>query len=193
MVEVKSLAKKVTVFLFLIPLFFISCQAPFPFFERDYHLIVTEGDTLLQYLPDTLGWIDTIYGYEGGDEYYYMTDVGEGQAVLKSQLGSAIGNVILDRGEPVFSLHCPSDIGPEETDVYVKITTEDANVVFGRYFIDIDDTTLGFNINSFFSYDKNDIENDTLYEHGIPTQIQRIANGFGIICESNSNTRIKIY
>jgi len=180
-------------FLFFIPLFFISCQDPFPFFERDYHLIVTEGDTLLQYLPDTLGWIDTIYGYEGGDEYYYIAAAGEGQPILKSQLGSAIGDVILDRGEAIFTLHCPSDVGPEETNVYVKITAWGESVLFGNYSIKIGDDLIRTNIKTFFSFDKNDIEVDTLYEHGIPTEIYKTGNGSGIICEDNSNLRIKIY
>jgi len=188
-----KLAIKVIGFLFFIPLFFISCQDPYPFFDRDYHLIVTKGDTLLQYLPDTLGWIDTIYGYEGGDEYYYITDAGEGQPILKSQLGSAIGNVVLDRGEPIFSLHCPSDVGPEEADVFVEITPGDQTVLFGNYSIKIGDTILNFNINTFFFCDENDIEADTLYEHGIPTQIHKTGNGYGIICEDNSSSRIKIY
>jgi len=177
----------------LLGLFFLSCQDPYPFFDRDYHLIVTEGDTLLQYLPDTLGWIDTIYGYEGGDEYYYIADAGEGQPILKSQLGSAIGDVILDRGEAIFTLHCPSDVGPEEADVFVEITPGDQTVLFGNYSIKIGDTILNFNINTFFFCDENDIEADTLYEHGIPTQIHKTGNGYGIICEDNSSSRIKIY
>jgi len=189
----KILREKGLGWLFLLGFFLISCQDPYPFFERDYHLIVTGGDTLLKYLPDTLGWIDTIYGYEGGGEYYCITNAGEGQPILKSQFGSAIGNVVLDRGEPIFSLHCPSDVGPEETDIYVKITAWGESVLFGNYSIKIGDDLISADIKTFFSFDKNDIENDTLYEHGIPTQIYKTGNGYGIICESNINTRIKIY
>jgi len=179
-------------FLCIIGLGVVSCEDPFPSFERDYHLIVTEGDSLLKYLPDTLGWIETIYGYEGEGEYYYITNVGEGQPILKRQLGSAIGDVVLDRGEPIFSLHCPSDVGPEETGIFVKVTSNEG-IVFGNYSITIGDEILNFNINSVFSLDLNDVEADTLYEHGIPTHICKTEGGFGLICSSNRINKIKVY
>jgi hypothetical protein len=182
-----------SVFLFLLclPLF---CKSGPVFFTRDYHLIVTKGDTLIPYLPDTLGWIDKVISVQDNGEYYILKDKRDKLPVLKNQLGMAKEGIGLDRGEPLFSLQHPSEVNQEEKRIFVFITNAPEQITFGKYPVRVnEDEILIANIKTFFSLKLNDIEADTLYEHGIPTHIYKTEDGFGLICESTPKKRIKVY
>jgi hypothetical protein len=181
----------VLLFLLCLPLF---CKPGPVFFTRDYHLIVTKGDTLIPYLPDTLGWIDKVISVQDDGEYFILKDQRDHLLVLKTQLGIAKEGIVLDGGEPLFSLQHPSEVNQEEKRIFVFITNAPEQIDFGKYPVRVnEDKILIANIKTFFSLKLNDIEADTLYEHGIPTHIHKTEGGFGIICESTRKNKIKVY
>jgi len=140
-------------------------------FVRDFHLIVSYGEGILEYLPDTIAYIDSaiaildiVHAAAVGidpDTTDIMHTCAKGY-ILKEDLGSATEDrVVTDPGEKIFSIAYPKDLPWGEqapaADVEIFVSPLDSTYYFrdGR-------------ISTFFSIFYGA---DTTVEHGIQTKI----------------------
>jgi len=140
-------------------------------FVRDFHLIVSYGEGVLEYLPDTLAYIDSaiailnivnasVVGIDP-DTTDIMHTCAKGY-ILKEDLGSATEDrVVTDPGEKIFSIAYPKDLPWGEraaiADIEIFVSPLDSTYYFR-------DGKINTDFNIFFGA-------DTTVEHGINTKI----------------------
>jgi len=159
-------------------------------FVRDFHLIVSSGENLLENLPDTLAYIDSaiailsvVHASTAGidpDTTDIMHTCEKGY-ILKEDLGSANEErEVTDPGEKIFSIAYPKDLPWGEqaaiADIEIFISPLDTTYFFR-------DGKINTDFNIFFGA-------DTTVEHGIQTKI--LGGGSRIEIEARAGTGYSI-
>jgi len=140
-------------------------------FVRDFHLIVSSGEGILEYLPDTLAYIDSAIAIlnvaQAGaagidpDTADIMHTCTKGY-ILKADLGSANEErEVTDPGEKIFSIAYPKDLpwGEQAAIADIEIFVRPLDTTY--YF---EDGRIGTFFSIFYGA-------DTTVEHGIQTKI----------------------
>ncbi len=157
-------------------------------FVRNYHLIVVKGDSLLQYLPDTIARIDSaiagdfVWVEDSNITIFETRDfthiVGEGKFILKEDLGIGFEEngsyEVTDPGKALFSINYPDDIPDSWLGLYptirICVTTFDSDY----HFYDNRILTVFHSADYFGS-------TDSVLNYGIPLNVGRGEEEIGII------------